>query len=135
MSMTARKDGNFFNQSITIMKNLTNLIKLEEDLSLNLRDTVYLNFGVYTMNNGTKILFEAMTGPFASTAWIEGDAEYNEVLGQKFDAITGDDNKSYSLDRNKIRRLESIQEFMDLLNSENTCEAFRNQSIKWLTEE
>ena len=93
-------------------------------------EKIYLNFGIYVF--GKKLLFQALPGPFASTAWIEGDAEYNQILGQKFEAITGDDNDSYNLDRNKIRRLKDYQEFIDLLNSENTCEAFRNQTITWL---
>lgn len=91
---------------------------------------IYLNFGVYVF--GKKLLFQALPGMFASTAWIEGDAEYNQILGQKFEAITSDDNDSYNLDRDKIRRLKDYQEFIDLLNSENTCEAFRNQTITWL---
>lgn len=93
-------------------------------------EKIYLNFGVYVF--GKKLLFQALPGLFASTAWIEGDKEYNQILGQKFEAITGDDNGSYNLDRNKIRRLKSLEEFNDLLNSENTCESFRSQTIAWL---
>ena len=94
-------------------------------------EKIYLNFGIYVFNN-KKLLFQALPGPFASTAWIEGDAEYNQILGQKFEAVTSDDNGSYNLDRNKIRRLKDYQEFIDLLYPKNTCESFRNQTIAWL---
>lgn len=94
-------------------------------------EKIYLNFGVYIFSD-KKLLFKALPGPFASTAWLESDTEYNQILGQKFEAITSDDNASYNLARNRIRRLKSLEEFNDLLNSENTCDFFRNQTIAWL---
>lgn len=72
------------------------------------------NFGVVSVND-TDILFYTVGGTFASSAWIKGDDEYNQVLGRKFSAYTADDGLEYNLDRANIRRVKDDKEFKDLL--------------------
>lgn len=90
-----------------------------------------MNFGVVIFLD-KELIFQALPYSFASTAWIESDEVYNQISDSKFEAITGDDNCIYKLAKTKIRRLKSLEEFNNLLNSENTCESFRNQTIAWL---
>ena len=66
----------------------------------------YLRFGVYDMD-GKDLLFIAIQGFFASSAWCKGDKEYNAVMGQKFEGITSDDGRSWSLDRANSRRVSN----------------------------
>lgn len=80
------------------------------------------HFGV-TRYNGEDILFYTEGGTFAASAWIEGDAEYGQVLGRRFEAFTADDGKEYSLDRSDIRRVKD-QEEMDALWAK-ACDAFK----------
>lgn len=84
----------------------------------------YLRFGVYTMLDGKDLLFIAIQGFFASTAWCKGDKEYNAVMGQKFEGITSDDGRSWNLDRANIRRVSSKEEFDRLLN--DSCKEFKD---------
>ena len=72
------------------------------------------NFGVVSVND-KDILFYTVGGTFASSAWIKGDKEYNQVLGSKFSAYTADDGLEYNLDRKNIRRVKDDKEFNDLL--------------------
>lgn len=72
------------------------------------------NFGVVSVND-KDILFYTVGGTFASSAWIKGDEEYNQVLGRKFSAYTADDGLEYNLDRKNIRRIKDDKEFNDLL--------------------
>lgn len=80
------------------------------------------HFGV-TCCNGEDILFYTQGGTFAASAWIEGDAEYEQVLGRRFEAFTADDGKEYGLNRNDIRRVKD-QEEMDALWAK-ACDAFK----------
>lgn len=90
----------------------------------------YLRFGVYTMLDGKDLLFIAIQGFFASTAWCKGDKEYNAVMGQKFEGITSDDGKSWNLDRANIRRVSTKEEFDRLLN--DSCKEFKGIAAKYM---
>ena len=90
----------------------------------------YLRFGVYTMLDGKDLLFIAIQGFFASSAWCKGDKEYNAILGQKFEGITSDDGKSWSLDRDNIRRVSTKEEFDRLLN--DSCKEFKEIAAKYM---
>lgn len=89
----------------------------------------YLRFGVYDMD-GNDLLFIAIQGFFASTAWCKGDKEYNAVMGQKFEAITSDDGRSWSLDRANIRRVSNKEQFDRLLK--NSCKEFKDIAAKYI---
>ena len=80
------------------------------------------HFGV-TRYNGEDILFYTQGGTFAASAWIEGDEEYQQVLGRRFEAFTADDGKEYGLNRNDIRRVKDQDEF-DALWA-RACDAFK----------
>ena len=84
----------------------------------------YLRFGVYTMLDGKDLLFIAIQGFFASTAWCKSDEAYYAVLGQKFEGITSDDGNSWNLDRANIRRVSSKEEFDRLLK--DSCKEFKD---------
>lgn len=90
----------------------------------------YLRFGVYTMLDGKDLLFIAIQGFFASTAWCKGDKEYNAILGQKFEGITSDDGKSWNLDRDNIRRVSTKEEFDRLLK--DSCKEFKDIAAKYM---
>lgn len=90
----------------------------------------YLRFGVYTMLDGKDLLFIAIQGFFASTAWCKGDKEYNAVMGQKFEGITSDDGKSWGLDRANIRRVSTKEEFDRLLN--DSCKEFKEIASEYM---
>ena len=90
----------------------------------------YLRFGVYTMLDGKDLLFIAIQGFFASSAWCKGDKEYNAILGQKFEGITSDDGRSWNLDRANIRRVSSKEEFDRLLN--DSCKEFKDIAAKYM---
>ena len=90
----------------------------------------YLRFGVYTMLDGKDLLFIAIQGFFASSAWCKGDKEYNAILGQKFEGITSDDGRSWNLDRANIRRVSSKEEFDRLLN--DSCKEFKEIAAKYM---
>lgn len=90
----------------------------------------YLRFGVYTMLDGKDLLFIAIQGFFASSAWCKGDKEYNAILGQKFEGITSDDGKSWNLDRDNIRRVSTKEEFDRLLN--DSCKEFKEIAAKYM---
>lgn len=89
----------------------------------------YLRFGVYDMD-GKDLLFIAIQGFFASTAWCKGDEEYNAVMGRKFEGITSDDGRSWNLDRDNIRRVSNKEEFDRLLN--DSCKEFKNIAAKYM---
>jgi len=63
-----------------------------------------MHFGIYTNSSNVDILFYALDGNFASTAWRKSDEEYNNILGQKFSAVTADDGKEYNIGRSNLRR-------------------------------
>lgn len=90
----------------------------------------YLRFGVYTMLDGKNLLFIAIQGFFASSAWCKGDKEYNAILGRKFEGITSDDGKSWCLDRDNIRRVSTKEEFDRLLN--DSCKEFKDIAAKYM---
>ena len=90
----------------------------------------YLRFGVYTMLDGKDLLFIAIQSSFASSAWCKGDKEYNVVAGQKFEGITSDDGKSWSLDRANISRVSSKEEFDRLLK--DSCKEFKEIAAKYM---
>lgn len=57
------------------MKQNTNLNQISINaLNKPLWEIIYLEFGVYDFK-GKPLLFKAKKGPFASTAWIQGDKE------------------------------------------------------------
>lgn len=89
----------------------------------------YLRFGVYDMD-GKDLLFIAIQGFFASTAWCKGDKEYNAIMGQKFEGITSDDGRSWSLDRANIRRVSNKEQFDRLLK--NSCKEFKDIAAKYM---
>lgn len=80
------------------------------------------HFGV-TSYKGEDILFYTQGGTFAANAWIKGDAEYEQVLGQRFEAFTADDGKEWGLLRSRIRRVKD-QEELDALWAK-ACDAFK----------
>ena len=80
---------------------------------------VYLRFGVYEEDT----LFYARGGNFASRAWTISNEAFKDVIGQKFDAITGDDGKVWNINRYAIRRLKDQEEFDSLLSK--SVPAFR----------
>ena len=96
------------------MKHILILQKIEFMVSEN----IYLNCGIYN-NNGQTLLFIAVPGYFASTAWCQSDEAYNNVMGRKFEGITSDDNKSYMLDRNEIRRITDEDNIDEILERSN----------------
>lgn len=79
---------------------------------------IYLNCGIY-QDGGNPILFIAVPGYFASTAWCKSDEAYNAVMGSKFEGITSDNNKHYLLDRGVIRRITEDDDIDELLNNAN----------------
>lgn len=79
---------------------------------------IYLNCGIYR-DSSEPLLFVAVPGYFASTAWCRSDEEYNAVMGRKFEGITSDDNKSYMLDRNNIRRITDEDNIDEILERSN----------------
>ena len=81
------------------------------------------HFGVLTTNDGKELLFCAQEGSFASSAWRKSDAEYNQIAGQSFLALTSDDGEQYNIGRHNIRRIKDEQELTERLN--NSCTAFR----------
>lgn len=89
----------------------------------------YLRFGVYDMD-GKDLLFIAIQGFFASTAWCKGDKEYNAVAGRKFEGITSDDGRSWNLDRANIRRVSNKEEFDKLLK--DSCKEFKEIAAKYM---
>lgn len=80
------------------------------------------HFGI-TRHNGEDLLFYTQGGTFAASAWIEGDAKYQQVLGRRFEAFTADDGKEYGLNRYDIRRVKD-QDEMDALWAK-ACDAFK----------
>jgi hypothetical protein len=85
---------------------------------------IYLNYGIYTAKD-KKILFKVRKNTFAGEAWTISDEAYNDIIGSKFIAITGDDNRVYNLDRTRVKRLSSVEQFFKLLR-ENCCKEFIN---------
>lgn len=83
----------------------------------------YLNYAVYMYNDGKEFIARAMKGCFASTAFIEGDKEYSEILGTKFKALFGDDGMISDAQKSHIRRLVSDEEFEKLYAE--SCEGFK----------
>lgn len=101
-------------------------------------EVLYLQFGVYQ----DLTLFYARGGNFASKAWRESDDRFNDTLGQKFDAITGDDAKVWNINRNDIRRLKDQQEFDELLKKSHPAfklaveiEEWKLPMSKWMDRE
>lgn len=90
----------------------------------------YLRFGVYTMLDGKDLLFIAIQGFFASSAWCKGDKEYNAIVGRKFEGITSDDGRIWNLDRANIRRVSSKEEFDRLLK--DSCKEFKDIAAKYM---
>lgn len=89
----------------------------------------YLRFGVYDMD-GKDLLFIAIQGAFASSAWCKSDEAYHAVLGRKFDGYTSDDGKLWGLDRDNIRRVSTKEEFDRLLN--DSCKEFKEIAAKYM---
>lgn len=85
-------------------------------------NNIYLKTGIY-QNGDKELLFIAVPGYFASSAWTISDKEYNETSGSKFEAITSDDAKSWMLDRYCMRRVRNDDELNRLL--EESCEEFK----------
>jgi len=84
------------------------------------REDIYLNCGIWEPED---MLFIAVPGYFASTAWCESDEAYNNISGRKFEAITADDGESYQLGRDNIRRLnedDNIEKYIG-----KSCEKFK----------
>lgn len=101
-------------------------------------DVLYLQFGVYRESS----LFYACGGNFASKAWITSDEAFKQVMGEKFDAITGDDGKKWNINKHAIRRLKDQQEFDELLSQSNPAfklaieiEEWNVPVSKWLDKE
>lgn len=80
--------------------------------------------------DGKDLLFIAIQGFFASSAWCKGDKEYNAVMGQKFEGITSDDGKGWSLDRANIRRVSNKKQFERLLK--DSCKEFKDIAAKYM---
>ena len=89
----------------------------------------YLRFGVYDMD-GKDLLFIAIQGAFASSAWCKSDEAYRAVLGRKFDGFTSDDGKLWNLDRDNIRRVSKKEEFDKLLK--DSCNEFKEIAAKYM---
>lgn len=83
----------------------------------------YLNFAVWRDSDGKEHLVKARKGYFASDAFIEGDEAFNQISGEKFGGIFGDDGDVATCNRRNIRRLTSDEEFESLYK--NTCECFK----------
>lgn len=81
-------------------------------------ENIYLNCGIYDYN-GQELLFIAVSGYFASTAWCQSDKTYHDVMGRKFEGITSDDNKRYLLDRINIRRITDEDNIDEILERSN----------------
>lgn len=62
-------------------------------------------FGIFTNIKGEEILFMAVDGAFASSAWIESNEAFDNTLGTTFLAITADDGEKYNIGRTSIRRV------------------------------
>lgn len=120
-----------YNPAVAIAQFISGELKFS--IMGNFKDTnpkEYLRFGVYTMLDGKDLLFIAIQGFFASSAWCKGDKEYNATLGQSFEGITSDDGKSWSLDRDNIRRVSSKEEFDRLLK--DSCKEFKDIAAKYM---
>ena len=89
----------------------------------------YLRFGVYDMD-GKDLLFIAIQGAFASSAWCKSDEAYRAVLGRKFDGFTSDDGKMWNLDRGNVRRVSTKEEFDKLLK--DSCKEFQEIAAKYM---
>lgn len=89
----------------------------------------YLRFGVYDMD-GKDLLFIAIQGAFASSAWCKSNEAYYAVLGRKFDGYTSDDGKLWNLDRDNIRRVSTKEEFDKLLK--DSCKEFKDIAAKYM---
>lgn len=82
----------------------------------------YLTYAVYSVGD-KDFIARAMKGCFASTAFLQGDAEYSEILGTKFKALFGDDGVIGDTSKHHIRRLASDAEFERLYAE--SCECFK----------
>ena len=82
----------------------------------------YLNYAVYMTSTGDHLV-KVTGGYFASDAWMKGDAEYEQILGDKFGGIFGDDGKCAHCSKYNIRRLASDEEFDKLYAS--SCKEFK----------
>lgn len=85
------------------------------------------NFAIMAVTPGStfdqsgngELLCIATKGYFASSAWIESDERFNEVIGSSFGVITGDDGMEYKEDKYKFSRpsLDKIQELLPKCDS------------------
>lgn len=85
---------------------------------------IYLNYCVFEASDVKPTLCKVLGGYFASDAWRKGDKEFSEVTGTKFRFLAGDDAKVYVDNKRLVRRLESDEEFEELLKK--TDPAFRS---------
>lgn len=94
-----------------------------------LTEDIYFNCGVYHHDKNGDILFIAVPGYFASTAWCKSDEAYSKVSGTKFEGITADDFKPWLLERYNVRRLKDAKELEKLLENANPefIKYFRNE--------
>jgi hypothetical protein len=69
---------------------------------------------VYTNNKGERILGIARPGYFASDSFIE-NGNFDDILGDKFGIITGDDAKQYCVNKSRITSVEDNE--LSLLRS------------------
>lgn len=76
----------------------------------------YLNYAVYMTSHGD-YLVKVTGGYFASDAWMQSDEAFEQVLGDKFGGIFGDDGKQAHCDKRNVRRLYSDEEFEQLFAS------------------
>lgn len=73
-----------------------------------------LKYCVYTNNKGERILGIARPGYFASDSFIE-NGHFDDILGEKFGIITGDDAKQYCVNKSRITPVEDNE--LSLLRS------------------
>lgn len=68
-------------------------------------------------------LFYAVSGSFASEAWMKGDKEFGEISGTSFQAVTSDDGGEYNIRKYDVQRIKSFEEFKTLWD--NSCDVFK----------
>jgi len=73
------------------------------------------HFGLYEMSDKSMILFYALEGNFASTAWRKSQEAFDACLGEKFNALTADDGEEYNLNRRKLSRLVCEEQLSELM--------------------
>ena len=89
------------------------------------------NFAIMKYN-GKDLLCLVQAGYFASTAWLESQEAFNQVTGESFGIITGDDNQEYKESKYKFRLPESKKEVIELLKT--CCKSFQIEAVNYITE-